>query len=110
MTAARLSTIYVYRYSSADGLTWKSLPFTKVSEDDTKPTAYYDPNLGKYVVFVRRDLSNPTRRIGRCVTDDIADWQKETGGEGCPVVFSPDGHDPANVDIYTNVRQLRHYF
>ena len=63
-------------YSSPDGLRWTKLPFTQVAEDDTKPTAYYDPNLGKYVIFVRRDLSAPTRRIGRCVTDDIGNWQK----------------------------------
>ena len=86
----------------SDGLRWTKLPFAKVAEDDTKPTAYYDPNLGKYVVFVRRDASAPTRRIGRCVTDNISNWQQAYGGQGCPLVFSPDAHDPSNVDIYTN--------
>ena len=32
-------------YKSKDGLRWEKLPYhTPVEEDDTKPTAYYDPS------------------------------------------------------------------
>lgn len=102
-------------YKSPDGLHWTKLPFEKVAEDDTKPTAYWDPALKKYVVSVRRDCGacewlngsqvNPlaTRYVGRCVTDSISDWQSEVkGGSGCPVVFGPDDVDPDRVDVYTN--------
>jgi hypothetical protein len=102
-------------YSSADGLHWTKLPFTKVAEDDTKPTAYWDPHLGKYVVSVRRDCGACTdlegrpvraesglpRYIGRCVTGNISNWQEEHP-LGCPVVFGRDGKDPLRVDVYTN--------
>ena len=45
-------------YSSPDGLHWTPLPFKKTAEDDTKPTAYWDPALKKYVVSVRRDCGS----------------------------------------------------
>lgn len=43
-------------YSSPDGLRWTRLPFTPPAEDDTKPTAYWDPALGKYllrIIYIR---------------------------------------------------------
>ena len=95
-----------------------------MEEDDTKPTAYFDPALGKYVVSVRRDCTwdsktfpcqwipghNPggkvrplqTRYVGRCETSNLSNWQEAYHGGGCPVVFGPDEHDPAEVDVYTN--------
>jgi len=113
-------------YKSKDGLRWLKLPFhLPVEEDDTKPTAYYDPRLKKYVVSVRRDctwdsktfpckwiaghtpsgLVRPlaTRYVGRCVTSNLSNWQQDDpDGGGCAVVFGPDEKDPTEVDIYTN--------
>ena len=93
-------------YSSADGLRWNKMGGNPVkAEDDTKPTGYFDPKLGKYVISVRRDVSDEfgVRKIGRCVTSDLTKWESEVpGGDGCPVVFSPDKQDPGNLDIYTN--------
>jgi hypothetical protein len=96
-------------YASPDGLRWKKLAWTKVAADDTKPTAYYDPSLKKYVVVNRRDVKvdgksgSVVRQVGRCVTDDITNWQKEVkGGGGCDIVFGPDALDPDLLDVYTN--------
>ena len=107
-------------YKSPDGLHWTKLPFVPVAEDDTKPTAYWDPQLRKYVVSVRRDCGSGcvtvdgepvthascpecVRYVGRCVTSNISNWQEEVhGGSGCPVVFGPDHADPGRVDVYTN--------
>jgi hypothetical protein len=36
-------------YASPDGLSWTQLPWTPIAEDDTKPTAQWDPATGKYV-------------------------------------------------------------
>ena len=111
------------RYKSLDGVRWVALPFKRIAEDDTKPTAYYDPALRKYVVSVRRDCASDgsdcaradgspvhalsTRYVGRCVTSNISDWQADVHGpgpqgEGCAVVFGPDSADPGSVDVYTN--------
>jgi hypothetical protein len=99
-------------YSSADGLRWRKLPFAPIAQDDTKPTGQYDPRLGKYVIYVRRDIppANQTapyvgmRQIGRCVTPNISDWQAEVpaGAPGCEVVFGADALDPQPMDVYTN--------
>ena len=112
-------------YKSPDGLHWTPLlPFKKIAEDDTKPTAYWDPVLKKYVISVRRDCSASaatgmdrcvwangshvealaTRYVGRCVTNSLTDWQSEVHppAAGCPVVFGPDAIDPGRVDVYTN--------
>jgi hypothetical protein len=95
-------------YASPDGITWTALSnHTPVkAEDDTKPTAGFDPVLGKYVIYVRRDVKQPlhpadVRAIGRCVTSDFTNWESESPG-GCPVVFQPDALDPDGLDVYTN--------
>lgn len=90
-------------YASPDGLHWSKIGSGSPvkAADDTKPTGYFDPKLGKYVISVRRDLDG--RKIGRCVTDDFTRWESEVpGGEGCPVVLSTDESDPGGLDIYTN--------
>eukprot|EP00040_Diaphanoeca_grandis_P030387 m.179576 g.179576 ORF g.179576 m.179576 type:complete len:633 (-) comp31981_c0_seq2:690-2588(-) len=88
-------------YASSDGLKWNKLPFSPVAEDDTKPTALWDPTMEKYVIMVRRDLPGSGRNIGRCITNNISDWQQASPG-GCPTVFGPDELDPSMVDVYTN--------
>eukprot|EP00756_Hemistasia_phaeocysticola_P062883 Hpha_TRINITY_DN6343_c0_g1::TRINITY_DN6343_c0_g1_i2::g.145445::m.145445 len=90
-------------YESPDGLSWSPLPFAPIASDDTKPTAYWDNALGKYVISVRRDVSpGYVRTIGRCVTGNLSDWQQEANSSGCPVVFRPDAADPPGMDVYTN--------
>ena len=84
-------------YESSDGILWTRLPFKQVATDDTKPTAYWDSHLQKYVISVRRDLDPDWfRTIGRCVSANLSDWQSELapGASGCPVVFSLDELDP----------------
>lgn len=96
-------------YASPDGLRWRRLPFRPIATDDTKPTAYYDPALGKYVISVRRDLPPFKRTIGRCVTDNISDWQAEVPLHGgCAVVFHVDESDPQALDVYTNAVSPNH--
>ena len=94
-------------FGSADGIRWMRLgkngtkPTTQM--DDTKPTGNWDPALQRYVIYVRRDVGG--RHIGRCVTDDFTNWEKESGPTGCPVVFGADELDhesEASLDVYTN--------
>ena len=92
-------------YASTDGLRWRKLAWRAIDTDDTKPTAQYDPSLGKYVIVVRRDVApGYTRTIGRCETNNFSDWQSELepGQAGCPVVFKVDDADPQPLDVYTN--------
>jgi len=98
-------------YASPDGLHWTKLGNARQTEDDTKPTAYYDPEIKKYVIMVRRDISPPPNKswsvirfIGRCETTNLTDWLQgdAPGADGCPVVFGPDSLDPDWLDLYTN--------
>lgn len=93
-------------YGSPDGLRWVRLgrngstPTKQM--DDTKPTGAWDPRLQKYVIYVRRDVGG--RHIGRCITDDFTNWEKEAP-KGCPIVFGADSLDKAadpTMDVYTN--------
>jgi len=77
-------------------------------DDDTMDIGNWDEKIGRYVVYVRRDIQVPgkahgvVRRIGRCETDDLSNWEKFAPASGCESVMSPDALDPAAVDIYTN--------
>ena len=68
--------------------------------DDTKPTAFYDPNEEAYVIYVRRDDVDYSRKIGRCVTDDLCDWEKRYHPNHCPIVFGLE--NGGEFDVYTN--------
>ena len=105
-------------WSGPDGLRWRPLPDSKdlTFSDDTQPTVQWDAALEKYVIFVRRDVgphdAGNRRRLGRCITANLSDWQQDstrqtcdgTGPKpcGCEIVFGPDAKDPPNLDIYTN--------
>ena len=81
----------------------------------TQDSGWFDPAIGKYVVYVRRDLpipgrncsakygsaANTCRLIGRCETSDLLHWEQGNPG-GCPAVFGPDAEDPEGVDLYTS--------
>ena len=79
-------------------------------------TGWFDPAIGKYIVYVRRDLPiegrncsarydwggrNTCRLIGRCETTNLTDWE-QGNPEGCPPVFGPDTDDPTGIDLYTS--------
>lgn len=98
-------------YASPDGLSWTKLGAVRTAEDDTKPTAYYDPSIKKYVISVRRDLPHPkgrastvVRHVGRCETTDLTDWLQSDAPRttGCPAIFGPDEKEPDHFDMYTN--------
>ena len=82
-------------YSSADGISWNLMCQNKSTTDidDTKPTAFYDPNEEAYVIYVRRDDVHYNRKIGRCVTDDLCDWEKRYHPNHCPIVFGVENGD-----------------
>jgi hypothetical protein len=77
-------------------------------KDDTMDIGSYVSALNRYVIFVRRDIPVPGktpsvhRRIGRCETDDLSNWEKFAPSTGCEIVFGPDSLDPDMVDIYTS--------
>ena len=77
-------------------------------KDDTMDIGGYVSSLNRYVIFVRRDIPVPGktpsvhRRIGRCETDDLSNWEKFAPADGCESVFEPDALDPDMVDIYTS--------
>ena len=77
-------------------------------KDDTMDVGSYDSALAMYVIFVRRDIpvagKTPSvhRRIGRCETDDLSNWEKFAPANGCESVFGPDALDPDMVDVYTS--------
>ena len=107
----------IYSYVSADGLRWRGIPSKPLTfSDDTQPTAVYDNILGKYVIYVRRNIgahdAGHRRHIGRCITANLSDWQSDASRQtcngdgpspcGCEVVFGPDELDPPNLDVYTS--------
>lgn len=84
-----------YVGASPDGLRWTLLtdkPSFRWS--DTNNRAFWDERIARYVGFVR--VWAPMRKVGRCEFDDLTDWGREK------IVLSYDGHDPPNVDLYTN--------
>jgi sucrose-6-phosphate hydrolase SacC (GH32 family) len=106
-------------YASPDGLLWTrisndTMP-TITHADDTQDSGWFDPAIGKYVIYVRRDLDivgrncsnkfmsgpNSCRLIGRCTTTDLNDWEQGNPA-GCPPVFGPDAQDPQGIDLYTS--------
>lgn len=52
-------------------------------------------------IQVENKSSGVERWIGRCETDDLSNWEKETPA-GCPTVFGVDDVDPDLLDVYTN--------
>jgi hypothetical protein len=103
-------------YESPNGIDWNHTGSGKISHaDDTMDTGWFDPAIGKYVIYVRRDLEiagrncsgkyestkNTCRLVGRCETTDLYDWE-QGNPEGCPAVFGPDAEDPMGIDLYTS--------
>jgi hypothetical protein len=107
-------------YESPDGLLWSHISNdskpTITHADDTQDSGWFDPAIGKYVIYVRRDLDiagrncsnkfmsgpNTCRLIGRCETSDLNDWEQGNKQGGCPTVFGPDAEDPVGIDLYTS--------
>ena len=111
--------------TSADGLHWNE-PAHQVSSlaADTQKMAWWEPRLGRYVVFLRVMVDEesgpqfpfveavesespvlapkcprPRRAVGRIEVDDIlAPWPEAE----IRTVLAADEHDPPNSDIYTH--------
>ena len=65
---------------------------------DTQKIAYWDEEMGKYVVY-ERVMGKRRRAIGRLVMDDIMEpWPTPT-----PLVMESDELDPPDSDLYTTV-------
>jgi len=87
---------------SADGIRWKSVD-TKCgvimpAGTDTQNAAFFDPNLNKYVAYVRKNNyrkdteGNSIRPAARCIArSESADFQKFPRPE---IVLAPDDDDP----------------
>jgi hypothetical protein len=104
-------------YESPDGLLWTHMSNDTrpaiTHADDTQDSGWFDPAVGKYVIYVRRDLEiagrncskfmsgGTCRLIGRCETTSLSDWE-QGNRDGCPAVFGPDAEDPDGIDLYTN--------
>ena len=81
--------------------------YPAINKSDTCQVGWWDARLEKYVIYVRLDAGEPgqpkgnpahhgTRRIGRVVTADLADWGKRSE------VFGADAKDSKRLDIYTS--------
>lgn len=88
----------LYGMTSPDGINWKLLPEPLlIHQGDTDNTVYYDPWLGKYVLYTRLCWLD-RRLIGRAESDDFRNWS--------PVVpmLGPSLEDPCSYDVYLNAR------
>ena len=97
----RMSPNYIYclfGLVSPDGLNWKAIrePLT-LHKGDTDNTVYYDPWLGKYVLYTRLYWLR-RRMIARAESDDFRHWTPVD-----PIV-SPSLADPLSCDVYLNGR------
>ena len=113
-----------YVLSSHDGINWKKMfEAPSMHRSDTQNVAWYDNEIDEYVIFMRIDDLNPKehsgphgacqgplpqlsadfRRIGRCTTKDLSNFECEPGGSTeAADVFTFDAIDPPCMDIYTN--------
>ncbi|MEO6436578.1 MAG: hypothetical protein ABIP55_12575 [Tepidisphaeraceae bacterium] len=69
---------------------------------DSQQNAFYDPDLKKYVAYLRAfhdgGIDAEKRSVARVVLDDIEKpWDAKP-----QIVFSADDQDPSDVDFYTN--------
>lgn len=83
---------------SSDGLDWTTLP-QPICEDynDTQNTAYYDPWLGKYVLYNRK-IIHGRRAIGRSESSDFRHFPFPE------LVIEPGQHLLPSSDLYMNCR------
>ena len=94
-------------YEGPDGIRWTKTGNGNVTHaDDTQDTGWWNPDVGKYVIYVRRDLDIPagntttrTRFIGRCETSSLNDWE-QGNRDGCPPVFGPATPPPTNHFVF----------
>lgn len=106
---------------SADGYRWSYVPNMRQAPyiGDSHNVAFYDPNLKKYVVYLRSWTRQPKMRLVSLLTvDDILKpwdirptddqsfwiWGKDKSpviSDELPVVLALDEKDPPGTDIYT---------
>jgi hypothetical protein len=88
----------LFGLTSPDGIQWKLLPKPLlIHKGDTDNTVYYDPWLGKYVLYTRL-MRYDRRIIARCESDDFRRWTPVE-----PMVTAS-LQDPCSYDVYTNAR------
>ncbi len=81
---------------SSDGQQWKALPEPLlINKGDTDNTVYFDPWLGKYVLYTRLFWTQ-RRMVARAESEDFRHWT--------PVepIIRPQMDDPFSYDVYTN--------
>ena len=97
----RLGPSYIYclfGLVSADGLNWRRIDEPlMIHKGDTDNTVYFDPWLGKYVLYTRLYWMR-RRMIARAESDDFRHWTPVD-----PIV-QPGLEDPLSCDVYTNGR------
>ncbi|MCP5560896.1 MAG: hypothetical protein H7A55_24400 [Verrucomicrobiaceae bacterium] len=113
------ATAGVYVASSPDGIHWvtganRVLPFAP----DSQHAGFWDQRINKYVIYLRAWNSQRLRCVARAEVDDLenpwplnasvppfAIWGQDkvpTLSRELPVVMSPDGDDPENLQLYTS--------
>lgn len=88
----------LYGLVSPDGINWKRIEKPLMMHlGDTDNTVYFDPWLGKYVLYTRQYWFR-RRMIARAVSDDFRTWSPAE-----PIIW-PELSDPLSHDIYLNCR------
>lgn len=85
-----------FAVTSPDGLEWKPIERPLMMHPgDTDNTVYYDPALGKYVLYTRM-FRHGRRWVGRAEAEDFLHW-----GPIEPIIW-PRLDDPLDYDVYLN--------
>jgi len=80
-------------FRSPDGIAWTSTHRTNVGHNDTYNTIFWDPALGRYLLYTRLWEPDPLKPGGalrshrRLESDDLVKWSNETA------VLRPDASD-----------------
>lgn len=103
--------IQLFRYHSPDGLHWKRDPQGLIDfGSDTQNVSFWDPSIGKYVIYMRGWNPSPNRRkVVRTTLDSLTvplgihpagrGWKRYVFDE-MPTVLVCDEKDPELTDIY----------
>jgi len=113
------------RHYSPDGLHWQRdrAPLLRMGSD-TQNVTFWDPRLGKYVVYLRGWRKEDKKIFRQVVRTELANlttplpvepspdarylWGKDKMsviGDELPAVFATDEHDPPNSDVYNIAAQ-----
>ncbi|MBL7649155.1 MAG: hypothetical protein JNK74_23505 [Candidatus Hydrogenedentes bacterium] len=72
----------LYSYTSHDGIHWTQWMHENIGDCDTQSIAFWDRQVGRYVLYTRRNPNPGTpsrsRIIRRLESDDLTKWENET--------------------------------